>query len=65
MTRGPFSPVDFKALDRDPELSAAEIYDYAPQTTAMLIALYCADMDEAETYAGRHVVTAELTGDEL
>jgi len=60
----PMQPGDFKALDRDPELSAAEIFAYAPRTMDALVALYC------ESYAddappGRHIETADVSGDVL
>lgn len=62
--RLPFTPQDFKALDRDPRTSAAELFDYAPKTTDALIALYCEAY--ADEYEPAHKVeTAKLTGDEL
>ena len=57
-------PADFKALDRDPLLSAAEIFDYAPKTMDALIALYC-DAAAEEYPPGRHVETADIKGDRL
>lgn len=60
----PMTPGDFKALDRDPELSAAEIYAYAPKTMDALVSLYCeAYADDAPP--GRHIETAAVTGDAL
>lgn len=62
--RLPLAPADFKALDRDPGTSAAELFDYAPLTTEALITLYCeAYADDAPP--GRHVHTADIKGDLL
>lgn len=64
--RLPLQPADFAAMDRDPDNAAACIFDYAPRTLDAVIRLYCeAYADDPETYQGRHVETAELTGEEL
>lgn len=63
--RMPMTPADFKALDRDPETSAAEIFDYAPATMDALIRIYCEAYADDYEPGHRRTETATLTGDEL
>jgi hypothetical protein len=62
--RLPLTPRDYRALDKDPQTSAARLFEYAPHTMDALIRMYCeAYADDAPP--GRHVETATLKGDEL
>jgi hypothetical protein len=60
----PITPAQFKKMDADPRASAEAIYEWAPKTMNALILVYCeAYADDAPP--GRHVETADVTGDRL